>query len=131
MKDLFLKWLYRIFKDRIEQMVKDRMDDVVVEQYIDQHFFIRNGLDLKFTGEKLIQLMGASFSEMLKDTENYVVCDLEAQGFTPMEITIKRKDKLSPHEKAEKLFKENEELKKQLFGLRLEFSRARVSGHGC
>lgn len=73
-----------------------------------------NSLELQFRGKQIIKILAAYFYEICKDAANYVTMDLTSPDFEPMTVVIQKKLKLSPHEIAENLKKENEELKLKL-----------------
>lgn len=114
-------WLYRlfyfIFKKQFNRIVEDLMLHLALEKYIEENFFLSsnmNSLELQFRGKQIIKILAAYFYEICKDAANYVTMDLTSPDFEPMTVVIQKKLKLSPHEIAENLKKENEELKLKL-----------------
>lgn len=102
-----------IFKKQIDTIVEHKLTDIVLEKYIEENLFIANGdksPDIQFKGKHLIKLWAASLYDLVKDAENYIVMDLNSEGYEPLTVTIQKRWKLSPHDRAEKLKKENDSL---------------------
>lgn len=111
------RFIYWICWKRIERLVKERLKDVVLEEYINRELDVSNidKGELQFRGKNIIKIMAAGFYEMLEgaNAENYISMDLLSQDYERMNVIIQRvgKDKMTPHEKA-KMWEE--ELKKAL-----------------
>jgi len=62
-----------------------------------------NGLGINFKGTELVQIFAASFWDLVQDSDNYVICDLYDSADRSVEVTIKKKGKLSPQDKLKKV----------------------------
>jgi len=83
-------------------------------------YFLRNttistheGLEIQFKGKEMVQIMADSFWDLVKDSENYVVCSFIKDDHA-VEVIVKKKGKLSPQEKLRKLEKILKETVKSL-----------------
>jgi len=106
--------LYFFLKKKIDFLAQEKLKVLALEKYIDDNFFIAagsSGVELQFQGKKFIKLMAASVYEIVKEADNYVVMDLNSVGYEPLTVTIQKRWKLSPHDKANKLEKECERLR--------------------
>ena len=113
--------IYFLFKKRIDALVDAMLTDEIMDKYINDNFVLCNGLtspEIQFKGKQMIKYMAGAVYEIVKDADNYVTMDLCAEGYEPMTVTIQKRWKLSPHKKAEKLEKENAQLKDEIDTLR-------------
>jgi len=62
-----------------------------------------NGLEVAFKGTELVKIFAASFWELVQDSDNYLIIDLNSADGKGVEVTIKKKGKLSPQEKLKKV----------------------------
>ncbi len=77
-----------------------------------EEYFLKNttisttsGLEISFKGKELVKILAASFWDLVKDSDNYVICDLYSADGMGVEVTIKKKGKLSPSDKIKNLEK--------------------------
>jgi len=62
-----------------------------------------DGLGINFGGPELVKIFAASFWDMVKDSDNYVICDLHSADGKSVEVVIQKKGKLSPQDKLKKV----------------------------
>jgi len=81
-----------------------REEKATFEEYFTKNTTIstHGGLGINFKGTELIQIFAASFWDTVKDSDNYVICDLHSADGKSVEVTIKKKGKLSPQDKLKK-----------------------------
>lgn len=74
------------------------------EEYFKKNTTIstEDGLGINFGGPELVKIFASSFWDMVQDSDNYVVCDLYSTEGKSVEVTIKKKGKLSPQDKLNK-----------------------------
>ena len=112
--------LRRLFQKDIEILAHERLKDLALEKYVDDNFFLANGElgpEVQFKGKQFIKILAASFYDLVKDADNYVTMNLSCHGFVPLNVTIQKAGKLSPHDRAEMYKKELSEIKKELDSL--------------
>lgn len=82
-----------------------RISDSKFEDYFNNNTYIttHDGLGVEFKGKELVRIFAEHFWDLVVDSENYIICDLNSTDGKSVEITIKKKDKLSPHEKLKKV----------------------------
>ena len=74
-----------------------------------------DGFGLRFTGERIVNLLGTSLWALVQDSENYIVFSLiDPVTQNGIDVIIVKQGKLTPLERLAELEKENEELKKYL-----------------
>ena len=75
-----------------------------IENYLNKNMFINTdgSLSVDFKGKELVKIFAGSFWELVSESDNYIICDLyhEEKG---VEVTIKKKGKLSPQDKLKKV----------------------------
>jgi len=62
-----------------------------------------NGLEVAFKGTELVKIFASSFWDLVKDSDNYLIMDLHSADGKSVEVTIKKKGKLSPQDKLKKV----------------------------
>ena len=75
--------------------------EATFEEYFNKNTTIstHDGLAVNFKGKELVKILAGSFWDMVKDSDNYVVCDLNDRDGHCVEVTIKKRGKLSPQDK--------------------------------
>jgi hypothetical protein len=113
-----MKFIYWLFKKQIHRVAEELLKELALDKYVEENFFLEGrsdgSIELQFRGKKFIQYMAAGVYELVKNADNYITMDLISTELEPITIVIQKRWKLSPHEKAEKLERENELLKNQL-----------------
>ena len=75
------------------------------EDYFDKNTYLSqdgNGFAVDFKGVELVKIFAASFWDIVQESDNYVILDLLCEDKS-VEITIKKKGKLSPQDKLKKV----------------------------
>jgi len=83
----------------------EKEEKATFEDYFHKNTTIstNNGLSIDFKGTELVQIFAGSFWDLVKDSDNYVICDLYDSAGKSVEVTIKKKGKLSPQDKLRKV----------------------------
>jgi hypothetical protein len=126
MRAKIFKIIQSLFKKDIEALAKERLDSLALDEYIDKNMFLINGKsgpEMEFHGKRFIRHMAASFHEIVKDADNYVTMGLTCEGYAPLTVTIQKRWKLSPHERAEKMKTKLEKTKKELDELKKDYKK--------
>jgi hypothetical protein len=93
-------------KKEIEELkiALEKEQESTFEEYFNKNTNISttDGLAVNFKGKELVQILASNFWDLVKDSDNYVVCDLNSTDGHSVEVTIKKKGKLSPQDKLKK-----------------------------
>jgi len=83
----------------------EKEEKATFEDYFNKNTTIstNDGLAINFKGTELVQIFAGSFWDLVKDSDNYVICDLYASDGKSVEVTVKKKGKLSPQAKLRKV----------------------------
>lgn len=75
------------------------------EDYFNENTKIttHDGFAIEFSGKKMVEIFANNFWDMVVDSENYIICDLNSSEGKSVEVIIKKKGKLSPQEKLKKV----------------------------
>jgi len=94
-----LKKENEVLKKELEALEKASFEEYFIKNtHLDTH----DGLGINFKGTELVKIFAGSFWDIVKDSDNYVVCDLHDSEGKSVEVTIKKKGKLSPQDKLKK-----------------------------
>ena len=105
--------LWKEYKSK-KQLVKENEElKIALEKAQEtafEEYFLKNssittvdGLGLEFRGKELVKIFASSFWNLVKDCDNYVVMDLSNRDGESVEVTIKKKGRLSPQDKLKKV----------------------------
>lgn len=90
-------------KKEIEELKSElvKVSESKFEDYFNKNSTIstHDGLAINFQGKELVEIFASSFWDLVVDSDNYIICDLNSTDGRSVEVTIKKKGKLSPHDK--------------------------------
>ena len=94
-------------KEEISKLKSDlsKLSESKFEDYFNKNTSIttHDGFGIEFSGKELVEIFANNFWELVVDSDNYIICDLNSTCGKSVEVTIKKKGKLSPQDKLKKV----------------------------